>query len=95
MPNLFTFRGYVIYFWAGDGNEPLHVHVSLGAPSPVSAKFWLTKDGRAILANNAPNFGKKDIRQLTKIIQINHKRICDQWEDMFGRSPEFFNYDEA
>lgn len=91
MPNLFTFRGFVIYFWAGDGSEPLHVHVSIGVPSPVASKFWITDSGEAVLANNAAKFSKKDLRQLTKVISLNHERIAKQWEDMFGQKPRFYS----
>ena len=29
MPNaLIQYMGYLIYFWGGDGSEPVHVHVS-------------------------------------------------------------------
>lgn len=43
MPNLFTVSGYKIYFWSNENNEPIHVHISKGKPSPDSTKVWLTK----------------------------------------------------
>ena len=27
---LLDYLGYVIYFWIGDGTEPVHVHISPG-----------------------------------------------------------------
>lgn len=90
MPSLFTFRGYTIFFWASDGEEPIHVHVSLGAPSPVSAKFWLTEKGETVLAGNAPGFSEKEIRRLSRVVTKNFSQICKQWELMFGVSPDFW-----
>lgn len=35
MPQVFKIGSYWIYFWAGEGDprEPVHVHVSQGAPT--------------------------------------------------------------
>lgn len=90
MPNLFTFRDYVVFFWAGDGEGPIHVHASLGVPSPVSAKLWLTEDGAAVLASNAPVLSGKDVRRLSRVISANYERVCKRWEQMFGVKPSFY-----
>ena len=41
-------------FWANENKplEPVHVHVSKGKPSPNATKFWITKSGKCLLANN-------------------------------------------
>ena len=28
MPNYFKFKDYLLYYYAGDGIEPIHVHVA-------------------------------------------------------------------
>ncbi len=38
MPNLFKFRGLVIFFWAMENDEPVHVHVQRGRPLGGSTK---------------------------------------------------------
>ncbi|MBO6308929.1 MAG: DUF4160 domain-containing protein [Oribacterium sp.] len=49
MPSLFNIGSYKVYFWANENNEPIHVHISKGQPSPGSTKIWLTKNGGCIL----------------------------------------------
>ena len=41
MPQVFKIGPYWVYFWAGEGEplEPVHVHVSEGAPSATSTKI--------------------------------------------------------
>lgn len=39
MPKLFSIGGYIVYFWSGEGNEPVHVHVSRGRPETNSTKY--------------------------------------------------------
>jgi len=67
------------------------VYVSLGVPSPVSAKLWFTKEGRAILASNAPAFSCKDVWQLSYVITANFDRICEQGKQRFGEEPVFYD----
>jgi len=38
-PTDFGFKDYLLYFYAGDGIEPIHVHVAPKRPSKSSAKF--------------------------------------------------------
>ena len=38
---LLDFMGYVFFFWSREDGELPHVHVCKGAPSKVSAKFWI------------------------------------------------------
>ncbi len=49
MPNLFSYLGYVIYFWSNENNEPIHIHVSKGSPSANATKIWITKNRRLYL----------------------------------------------
>ena len=37
--------GYSVYFWSNENNEPIHVHVAKGKPTPNATKIWLTKSG--------------------------------------------------
>ncbi|PLS29878.1 DUF4160 domain-containing protein [Bifidobacterium parmae] len=50
MPGLYRIRGFLVYFWANESNEPIHVHVAKGKPSPSSAKFWILQDGTVRIA---------------------------------------------
>ena len=43
MPNLYSWMGYVIFFWSNENYEPIHVHVCKGKPSANATKIWITK----------------------------------------------------
>ena len=47
-----TVSGYTVYFWSNENNEPIHVHVTKGKPTPNATKIWLTKSGGCIVASN-------------------------------------------
>ena len=38
MPEVFRIEGYVFYFYANEGHEPVHIHVRRGGGF---AKFWI------------------------------------------------------
>ena len=44
MPQVFKIGSYWVYFWANENDplEPIHVHVSQGAPSSNATKIWLS-----------------------------------------------------
>ena len=39
MPKLFMVSGYTVYFWSNENDEPIHVHVSKGKPTPNATKY--------------------------------------------------------
>ena len=45
MPKLFKIGSYWVYFWANENQplEPVHVHISQGAPNPGATKVWITR----------------------------------------------------
>ena len=83
MPNLFTVCGYKIYFWSNENNEPIHVHVSKGKPSPTATKIWLTKSGGCIVASNGSNIKSKELNELMEFISAQFFLICDAWKMHF------------
>ena len=83
MPSLFMVGGYRVFFWSNEGLEPVHVHVTHGAPSPNAAKIWLTESGGAIVASNPARIPAKDMNELLAIIAAQHALICDEWKRFF------------
>lgn len=83
MPNLFTVSGYKIYFWANENDEPIHVHISKGKPSPNSTKIWLTQKGGCIVADNGSQIPKQELNQLTVFISAQFFLICSAWKQFF------------
>ena len=84
MPKILAaFLGYAFYFWANEGSEPIHIHVSKGGQIPNATKFWITSEG-AELANNNSKISDRELRQIRKYILMNRERIIAQWISVFG-----------
>ena len=83
MPNLFTVSGYKIYFWSNENNEPIHVHVSKGQPTPNSTKIWLTSAGGCILADNGSRIPQNELNKLMEFISAQFFLICNEWKKHF------------
>ena len=86
MPQVFKIGSYFVYFWANK-NKPLesvHVHVSKGKPSPNATKFWITKSGKCLLANNNSGYDSKTLNYLSKAIEANNDIVIEKWLAFFG-----------
>ena len=68
LPKLFMVSGYSVYFWSNENNEPIHVHVAKGKPTPNATKIWLTKSGGCILASNGSKISNKELNELMEFI---------------------------
>jgi hypothetical protein len=53
LPSLFQIGSYRIFFWSNENNEPIHVHIGKGKPTPNATKIWITAAGGCIVANNS------------------------------------------
>ena len=84
MPKLFVIGCYVVFFWSGENEEPVHVHVGIGRPTPDATKFWLTSDGGCSLASNGSAIPEKDLRMISKVLVSNYALICAKWSEFFG-----------
>ena len=83
LPNLFTVSGYKVYFWSNENQEPVHVHISKGKPTPNSTKIWLTRTGGCILASNGSSISQKELNELMEIISAQFFLICAEWKKFF------------
>lgn len=90
MPQLFKIGPFIVFFWSNEGHleEPVHVHVAEGKPSPNATKFWITRSGKTLLANNNSHLKDKELRMIQRIIEANSKMIVKAWADHF----ETLNY---
>lgn len=82
---LLDYLGYVIYFWIGDGHEPVHVHVAKGKPTESATKIWIKASGIE-LAHNDGNIPKNDLKNLIRFISENRTRITERWLAHFGHA---------
>ena len=83
MPQIFRVGAYLVYFWSNENNEPIHIHISKGKPTPNSTKVWLTKSGGCILANNKSKIPSKELTELLETIVNNYFYIISEWKKHF------------
>ncbi len=86
MPTIFRIGRYVVYFWTNEGEprEPIHVHVALGHAEPNATKIWITREGKAVLANNNSRIPVKGLGRIIKAIEEESNTIINEWLDYFG-----------
>lgn len=71
MPQVFRLGSYWVYFWSNEGRplEPIHVHISQGAPSENSTKIWITSAGKTLLANNNSQIPMRVLKNMMRILK--------------------------
>lgn len=90
MPRLYDFLGFKIYFWASDGDEPVHVHVSRGRPTRNSTKIWLTRAGGCVVARNTSGLTRRELSLVCEFVAAEHSRICSAWEAQLHARVSFY-----
>ena len=86
MPQVFKIGSYWVYFWANENEplEPIHVHISKGKPVQNATKFWITKSGKCLLANNNSGMDSKTLNYLSRVIEANSDIVIEKWISFFG-----------
>ncbi len=68
---------YRFSFYAGDKDEPMHVHVER---DDKTAKFWLGP----VRLQQSGGFARPEIARIQKIIEENKEHLVEAWNDYFG-----------
>ncbi len=77
MPTILRDGPYRFFFFSGDQDEPIHVHVER---DDKIAKVWL----EPIRLHSSGGFNRTEISKILKIIENNQKAILEAWDDYFG-----------
>ena len=77
MPTVFKTASYRFFFYAGDKNEPLHIHIEDGRKI---AKFWLDP----ILMEHNKGFRRHELQQIYRIILENQILLIKAWNEYFN-----------
>jgi hypothetical protein len=77
MPTVFRSGPYRFFFYAGDFDEPPHVHVER---DDAQSKFWLTPCSLA--SNNG--FHPAELRRVGRLIERHATDVLEQWHEFFG-----------
>lgn len=76
MPTVLRVGPYRFFFYAGDGEEPPHIHVER---DDNVAKFWLDP----LRLQNNKGFSRADLGRLQKLLGEYQKELLEAWHDYF------------
>ncbi len=77
MPTVLRIGPFRFFFYAGDGNEPCHVHVER---DEKIAKIWIDP----IRLQTSGGFSRKELSRILEIIIEYRLDIQEAWNDYFG-----------
>jgi len=77
MPTILRAGPYRFFFYAGDRDEPIHVHVER---EDNIAKFWI----EPVRLQRSGGFRRPEIIRIAKIIEENRTEIVEAWHEYFG-----------
>ena len=77
MPTVLYINGFRFYFYAGDQNEPTHVHVEKG---DGNAKLWLDAE---LSAKYFYNFKSQEKTEIMKIAELHYNELKQKWYEFF------------
>ena len=77
MPTVLNIGPYRFFFYAGDKDEPQHIHIER---DDKIAKFWLDP----VRLQNSGGFRRKEINKIQKIIQEHQINLRENWNEYFN-----------
>lgn len=77
MPTVLRIGPYRFFFYAGDQDEPPHVHVER---DDSEAKFWLDP----VRLQRSHGFAAGEIRSIEKLVLENQQGLLDSWNEFFN-----------
>ena len=77
MPTVLQIGPYRFFFYAGDRDEPSHVHVER---DDHIAKFWLDP----VRLQQSGRFRRADISHITKLVEDNQDDLMRRWNEYFN-----------
>ena len=77
MPTILRIGPYRFFFYAGDRDEPPHVHVER---EDKTAKFWLTP----VRLRKSGGFRRQEINRIQKLVEENQEHLLGGWNGYFN-----------
>ena len=77
MPTILRIGPFRLFFYAGDGNEPAHIHI---ASDKAVAKFWLDP----VMLVSSEDFSRSDLNRLSKVVVEHRETLLEAWNDFFN-----------
>lgn len=77
MPTLLIVGPYRFFCYAGDRDEPPHVHVER---DKNAAKFWL----ELVRLQTNKGFNRTEINRVQKLVEEHQSRLLEGWNEFFN-----------
>ncbi|MGK7900685.1 MAG: DUF4160 domain-containing protein [Hormoscilla sp.] len=77
MPTLLRLGPYRFFCYAGDREEPPHIHVER---DDKEAKFWLSP----VRLQDNKGFSAKEITRIQKLVEEYQNQLLEGWDDFFN-----------
>lgn len=84
MPTILLQNGWRLFFYANEGNEPVHVHCRKGN---AECKYWLDVDRFDIREDYAYGLSPADRRAVRELIFEHFDYIVSAWIEVQKRLP--------
>ena len=81
VPTILTVRGWRIFFYSDEGQEPMHVHCR---KAEAECKFWVRPEEYEIEEAWAHNLTPALRREVRKIVFDHMDLIAEEWNRRFG-----------
>jgi uncharacterized protein DUF4160 len=76
MPTVLRSGPYRLFFYAGDANEPPHVHVER---EECEAKFWLDP----VRLERSHGFARREINTILRFVEEHQQQLLGSWHEFF------------
>jgi hypothetical protein len=77
MPTVLRVGPYRFFFYAGDGNEPPHIHIERDNDT---AKFWLDP----VRFQRSQGFSRHELQQIQRLVEEHDEELLRSWDDYFN-----------
>jgi hypothetical protein len=77
MPSVLRNGPYRLFFYAGDRDEPPHIHIER---DKNTAKFWLDP----VRLQNSGGFSRTELNRIQKLVDENREDLLRRWNEYFN-----------
>lgn len=77
MPTVLRVGPYRLFFYSGDRDEPVHVHIE---SDQDVGKFWLAP----VRLQTSGGFNAAELRRIQRIVEENEISLIEAWNEYFG-----------
>ena len=80
MPVYIRYKGWYVYFWTNENDEPIHFHIAEGKPAANATKIWILSNGSFQLENNNSHVPPKILRHILAVMQASVEEYIELWQ---------------